>query len=278
MVVMKGAPLFLAKNRKWVLTASTFFVSLLLALLPVQEKFLISGFVVRISYAPFFRIAEKIEDLSHLAQTNRELLQAVVQLRLANARLKEAQLQQERLREKPEFTGPASNYLTPATIFTLAPDQPPRSAIINAGTMHNVRRLLPVIDHYGVVGKISAVSTGQAVVQLFYDPAFRVAARDQRSRVLGIVRYKQGLNLVMDNVPNKEDVQPGDTIITSGLGGIFPAGILIGQVHTVHTDSLSIFKSISVEPAAQINRLEEIFVLNVPLLTEPLINEKVLAP
>ena len=65
----------------------------------------------------------------------------------------------------------------------------------------------------------------------------------------------------MDNVYYQEDVAVGDTIATSGLGGLFPEGILIGTVRTVRADSLSTFKQIEVKPAVRFPAIEEVFVL-----------------
>jgi rod shape-determining protein MreC len=103
------------------------------------------------------------------------------------------------------------------------------------------------------------------------DPNFRASAQDQTTRVFGIIKPWSGSSLQLDNVPLREEIRVGDRIITSGLGGIFPPGIMIGVVTAVESEeeqskinrSYGIFKTIEVAPYVDFNHLEELFVIAV---------------
>lgn len=264
---MRAFPVLIAKYRPTLLLITGLVISGGTAVLPVPVKFGVANFLVRIVYAPFFRISNKIDELKSLYVANRDLNRVLAELSLENARLRTAAEENARLRELLGFAEPLPYHLIPAEVITLDPQYPFRSALIAAGTERGVRRFLPVIDRFGVAGKISAVTARQAEVQLLFDPGFRAAARDLRSGVLGIVRWKKEFLLAFDNVPNREDVQIGDSVITSGLGGVFPEGLPLGRVIRVQTDSMAFFKSILVEPLARLATVDELFVLALPPAT-----------
>jgi len=99
------------------------------------------------------------------------------------------------------------------------------------------------------------------VVYLLTEPRCRVAARVKRSREQGILRYELGRGMYLDNCPRQGDVVIGDTVLTSGLGGIFPEGLVIGTVKRVDTPEKEFFYNIAVEPAINFNGLDELYVL-----------------
>ena len=98
-------------------------------------------------------------------------------------------------------------------------------------------------------------------MQLLYDPAFKVAARIQSSRTLGIIAYTGGRYLSLTNVPSDQRVAVGDSVISSGLGGIFPTGLYIGRVVESRKKEGEMFYQIDVEPGTNFSLLEEVFVI-----------------
>ncbi|MGE5693520.1 MAG: rod shape-determining protein MreC, partial [Candidatus Zixiibacteriota bacterium] len=136
----------------------------------------------------------------------------------------------------------------------------PTEITVNRGAKDGIRRNLPVVHLNGLVGKVMDATPDAAVIQLLFDPGCRVAARDRRSRVLGIVKWKSGPYLSLDNVSLSDDVAIGDTIISSGLGGIFPEGLVIGTVKTALADTASFFRRIEVLPAVSFSALDEVFI------------------
>jgi rod shape-determining protein MreC len=124
-----------------------------------------------------------------------------------------------------------------------------------------VSKDMPVIVPSGVVGKTVSADRYSAVVQLLYDPACKVAARVQSSRTLGIVAYLGGKYLSLTNVPADQKIAVGDSVISSGLGGIFPEGLYIGRVVDIHKKEGEMFYEIDIEPGANFSLLEELFVI-----------------
>ena len=92
---------------------------------------------------------------------------------------------------------------------------------------------------------------------------FRSIQRSREPGEVGIVENDPGLPgfLRMSNLPREANIQPGDTVISSGLGGIFPKGLVIGHVLEIGEDEYGILKHALLRPAANFNRLEEVFVV-----------------
>jgi len=243
----------------------TFFVlvvlSLFLLVLPVKLKKGVSEIAFSFSYGPFYSLANRIEELHKVHQENRILSQKVMRLTLENAQLQEKRVENERLRKILEFKSENSFELVPAKVISTEPTRLPTSLLINLGEKDGLREGMPVVNIEGLAGKVSKVLIGSSVVQLLFHPHCRVAALDQRSRVQGIVKSKGGIILDLDNVPQDEDVKPGDEIYTSGLGGIFPAGLKIGRVINVDQGKDSVFKTIKLKPAVDFFSLEELFLI-----------------
>jgi rod shape-determining protein MreC len=236
-------------------------LSILLLVLPVKLKKDASEIAFDFTYRPFYSLAERVEDLYKVHQRNEILSQKVIRLTLENAKLQEERLENERLRKMLEFKSGSSFRLIPAKVIAAEPGRLPTSVLINLGEKDGLKKGMPVVNLDGLVGKVSEVLVGTSRVQLLFHPQCRVAALDQRSRVQGIVKSKGGVILDFENVPVDEDVEPTDQIYTSGLGGIFPAGIKIGEVIKVDQKKDPIFKTIKLKPAVDFFRLEELFLI-----------------
>jgi len=125
-----------------------------------------------------------------------------------------------------------------------------------------VKADMAVITPDGLAGRVLRVYDKNSEVQLLIDPSSRAASLDVRSRVQGIVKAGPSGGLILDNVPGYEDVIIGDTIRSSGLGGVFPKGIPMGVVANIQQRSSSyLFADIMVNPFANFNSLERLFVV-----------------
>jgi rod shape-determining protein MreC len=100
-----------------------------------------------------------------------------------------------------------------------------------------------------------------ARVRLLTDPACRVAVRNVRSGVLGVVRMKGDAHLQMDHVAVESDVQRGDKLVTAGIGGVFPEGLPVGTVTEVDRVATSLLLHVEVAPAAAFEKLDYLFFL-----------------
>jgi rod shape-determining protein MreC len=262
------------KNRDFLYLATCVLLSLFLLVLPGTVKSDLSAFIFRFTYAPFYALSHQIKQLEGVYQENKKLQQKIMELTLENSELKEEHLENSRLRALLEFRSKLEYQVIPVEVVATEPNLPlgKGSVLINKGKEEGIKRDMPVLNLYGLVGKIEEVFPHRSTVQLMSDPNFRVSALDQRSRVSGIIKPDPGYNLLLklDNVPTGEDVKVGDEVVSAGLGGIFPAGIKIGIVFGVNEDTLGqtspysgAFKEIEIIPSVYFNSLEELFVLKI---------------
>ena len=135
-----------------------------------------------------------------------------------------------------------------------------RSVLIDRGRNHGVHAGMPLISELGVVGLVTATSHNAAKGMLLLDRQSAVSAVVQRSRDRGVVRGT-GDGLVFEFVGRDADVAPGDLLITSGLGGVFPKGLRIGVVATVEEASAQLQREAAVDPVVDFGRLEQVFVM-----------------
>lgn len=251
--------------------ATFLLASVLLMLLPRELKSGISAFVFEFTYGPFYSFSNYVRELEGVRKENQRLHQKIMELSLRNSWLNEERLENQRLRELLGFRSQLEHEVIPANVVASEPNRRSFTVLIDKGLQDGVRRNMPVVNMYGLAGKILDVSTRSAVVQLLIEPSFRASALIQRSRVLGIVKPGSGLTLRLDNVPLAEDVRKGDEVITSGLGGVFPPGIKVGVVMAARSErafsqdyqTFGIFKMIQIAPSVDFNTLEELFVVRV---------------
>lgn len=144
-------------------------------------------------------------------------------------------------------------------------DEQSRILLLNRGRSAGIRRNMPVITADGVVGKTVACTGGITTVLLATDVNSGISARVVRSRVWGVLTGGEALadgsrGLEMLHVSSLDDVVVNDEVITSGLDGIYPAGLLVGTVIAVDPGP-GLSKRVRVRPAVEMSRLEEVLVL-----------------
>jgi len=137
-----------------------------------------------------------------------------------------------------------------------------RYVTINVGTLQGVKVGMPVVSNGpGLVGRIAQVGPRTAKVQLLTDPESAVAALLQTSRVTGLVVGKPDSTLRMEYIPQEESISVGDIVLTSGLGGVMPKGLVIGQVAEVQQMDYALFQAAIVRPAIDFSRMELVLVI-----------------
>jgi rod shape-determining protein MreC len=138
-----------------------------------------------------------------------------------------------------------------------------RSYTIDKGSSDGLKRDQAVISPAGVVGRLIMPSRRAAQVQLLIDRNAAVAALIERTRAQGMVLGEGGDTLLMEYVPGTADVKPGDLVVTSGMDAIYPKGFVIGTVENVDRGP-GTFHEITVRPAVDFSRLEEVLVVTTP--------------
>jgi len=147
----------------------------------------------------------------------------------------------------------------------IGPNAVLESVTISRGYLSGGASGTPVITHLGVVGRVLRASANTATVLLLTDPASRIAVLSQDTRTPGILAGRSArLPMEMDYVTRNYTVHPGAILITSGLDGVYPKGIPVARVLSVAPSDFSQFQHILAEPLVDIERLEEVLLLEHP--------------
>ncbi len=201
-------------------------------------------------------------NLAALQRENRYLRSRLVTKVVHESEIRELRQQNERLRDMLDFRRDSQLMLLAARVRARDASVPPTSVTVDVGTRHGVEPYQAVVSPEGLVGRMSgSPGASGSVVRLLTDAGLHVSVVvENRTRPKGILQW-DGAALQMMNVALEASVAEGEPIATSGMGGIFPAGMYVGTVATVEDDPHALFKSIVVRPGARLDRLEEVFVV-----------------
>jgi rod shape-determining protein MreC len=137
-----------------------------------------------------------------------------------------------------------------------------RSLTVNRGRADGISRQMPVIVPEGLVGRVAQVSSGASIVQLLNDPSSTVGAVVQRTRTPGLVEGEPGGGVRFKFMARDgAGVTPGDLVVTSGLGTLFPKGIPVGRVTAIEDKGSALFHFAVLTPAVDFARVEEVLLL-----------------
>ena len=137
-----------------------------------------------------------------------------------------------------------------------------RSLTVNRGRADGISRQMPVIVPEGLVGRVAQVSSGASIVQLLNDPTSTVGAIVQRTRTPGLVEGEPGGGVRFKFMARDgAGVTPGDLVVTSGLGTLFPKGIPVGRVTAIEDKGSALFHFAVLTPAVDFARVEEVLLL-----------------
>ncbi|WP_042475027.1 rod shape-determining protein MreC [Bacillus ndiopicus] len=153
-----------------------------------------------------------------------------------------------------------------ATVIARNPDQWEEKIILNKGQVHGIEKNMAVMTAQGLVGKIIAVTPFTSEVELLYtkNANYRISALVQGGKkdIVGAIEGYDGERneLILKRINPSFEVEVGKQVVSSGLGGIFPKGILIGEVTEVTTEDFGLTKMAYVKPSADFSMLENVIV------------------
>ena len=173
----------------------------------------------------------------------------------------EIELANTRLRNLLDFQKTPNNQVLAAEVIGKDPSGWFKTVIIDKGKAEGLQKGLPVVLPQGVVGQVIEVSSHYSKVMLIIDRNSAVDALVQRSRARGIIKGSSADQCRFEFVLRKHDVQIGDTVIASGLDGVYPKGLLIGRVSDLGGRKSDIFYDIAVAPFVDYETLEEVLVI-----------------
>jgi rod shape-determining protein MreC len=191
---------------------------------------------------------------------NEELKEAVRRLSLLNSAFAEAREENIRLRKLVSLSDDMAFKTIGARVVARTPSFLSNVIYINRGLEDGVRVNAPVISGAGIIGRTIIVSRHQAQVQLITNPDASMGAMLKESRTPGILSGSGNPLLNLNYISNTDEAAVGDIVVSSGLDGIYPKGLVLGKVVDSHKGK-GVFRSIKVEPFMDLIHIEEVAVL-----------------
>lgn len=202
-----------------------------------------------------------LTEIQTLQQRNAELEEALARFQAELVELREIESDYRRLADLLDYRSAAQTQETlTADVIGFDPNNVLRTIIVNRGSRDGVATGMPVVTQQGLVGRVIAVQSNAAQVLLVNDVSSSVSARLQTTRAQGTVRGQESANLLMTFIPLESQIQVGDLVITSGLGGNFPPDITVGQVSSI-SRTADLFQEAQVRSLIDFSTLEVVLII-----------------
>lgn len=235
--------------------------------LPTRVVSDVSGWVSSVVSSPVKAVSGGYEAVSGLLNTykeNQALTEKVDDLAQAKVQLQTLQAENRALKDQLQIENTLTDYkVVNAVVISRSPSNWQSQLIVNKGSNAGIKKGMSVMGSGGLIGRVSEVNTTNAKVELLSDDsqvadrfAIRVANKDGEV-VDGIVTsFNQEKNLiVMGQITSDVDLEKGDLVTTSGLGGVTPAGLYVGKVQKISQDDYGLSKKIYIKPATDFNNI-----------------------
>lgn len=198
--------------------------------------------------------------IKNIFAENHHLKSEVVRLTTIVSHLKENSVENKQLRNLLNLSNDFTYDLLPVRVIAKDPALSYKSIVVSSGYNDTVKKFMPCIGEKGVAGKVVRVMHQISQVQLLKDPSNRTGVLFSRSRAVGILETEDGNDFFVD-CRNHESIEKGDTVVTSGLGGIYPRGLNVGMVKDVEKIRDPLFKRVHITLFMDFDHLEELFIL-----------------
>lgn len=208
---------------------------------------------------------EFINFLQEVSKKNVLLEEKIQELMAQNTKLKELEKENDFLRSYLNLPVVPTHLIDLANVIGRDFQGLEKYILIDKGRLAGIEKDMPVIAFGNIlVGKVVEVFDNFSKVLLATSANSKIPALIQESRTEGLIEGKQENTLSLDLIPKDIKVEKDQTVITSGAGGIFPKGLLIGKISLVEFSEKEIFQKITVEPVIKIGELERVFVIKKP--------------
>ncbi|MEL7626009.1 MAG: rod shape-determining protein MreC [Anaerolineaceae bacterium] len=213
-------------------------------------------------YLAFSDFFNSPRDMATLRSENARLENEVAMLQSEIVALQENLAQSDILNTLLDFarTNPEHEYVA-ATVIGREVTPYLQYIIIDKGSNDGLRHGMPVVTQQGLVGRIDALISNAARIQLITDANSTVNVKLQTAGVEGLVRGSVTGEITLDMVPVDTEVQIGDVLMTSGLGGTYPPNIFVGQILTMQSKQNVLFQTGSIQPVVDFTNLSAVLVI-----------------
>ncbi len=202
-----------------------------------------------------------LTEFSRLKEDNRALKKEVSELRRDTVTLKELDLENKRLRS--EMGAPVrQQYATVfATVIGKSVNTWQATVILDKGSQDGVKQRMPVATADGLVGQVMSTTANSCLVQLIMDQKSAVGVRLQNSRATGIIEGEGQEQLQLNYLPKGVKTTAKEVVMTSGLGGVYPAGLVVGTIASTARNNDGLFQDVRVSPTVDFWTLEEVYII-----------------
>lgn len=218
-------------------------------------------FVGSVVASPFSGISNVMGNLTADSQTLSDLKAENEDLKAQVARLTEYEDEANTLTDLLQLRNQYNLDSTAARVIARSTDSWSSTITIDKGTSSGIQIGMPVMTSTGVVGQVSEAGPTTATVRLITDETSGVSAKVQSSGAQGQLQGSADGSLHLNLIRTDQQVSTGDSVVTSGLGGVYPKGLPVGTVTNVTKSSGSLYYDITVEPLASVGSLEEVLVV-----------------
>ncbi|WP_369792352.1 rod shape-determining protein MreC [Lysinibacillus sp. BF-4] len=210
-----------------------------------------------------------LDDIDALLGTydeNKRLKAQLDDFTVVRAQLDEVKMENERLAALIDKEESLLEYdPVYATVIARNPDQWEEKIIVNKGKRHGIEKNMAVMTADGLIGKVIVVTPNTAEIELLFsnNPNYRISAKAKGDKdVFGLIEgFDMERNeMMLKRIDSGFKVEPGQTVVSSGLGGIFPQGLLIGEITEVSTDDYGLTQMAYVKPAANFALLDQVVI------------------
>lgn len=252
---------FFQKHREKAILGLLVVISLTLLLLPDTFQLgiarnALNALMLPVSYGTTF-----VENYVSMNEENRRLKRLVASLVFERDRLLQYRDERERLRRLAAFKEEQFYELVPAEVIGRNLDRFQTILVIDKGIEDGLRERMPVLSYQGYVGRLDRVFANSSWVKLICSRNLPVSCIDKRSRVIGILEWRERNTFELTSVSAVEDIQVGDTLLTSGFGGVVPKGFPVAVVKKVLIARDQLSKKVEARSDTDFRSLEEVFVM-----------------
>ena len=207
---------------------------------------------------------EGLKSLDQLDEESKRLIVANKELSATNQTLRGLEAENNRLRNALGYRERAVFQLMPARIIARDAATWYNTIQVDRGSEEGIEPDMPVLTEEGLVGKTSVISAHASTVILVADENCRVAANVEGTREQGIVKGERTSNhmlpvISLNFLTKQANLKPGQRVFTSGVGGVFPSGVLVGAVREFRQRELD--GNASIVPAVDLSTIEDVFIV-----------------
>jgi rod shape-determining protein MreC len=235
--------------------------SIFLLTLSEDNKIHTARTVTSFLLGPLDRVTSYLITIDELTLENTRLKKDLATLSHERERLLQLGAERNRLRELIGLKEDSFHEFLPCEVIARSTDRSHNFVVVDRGAEDGVSAGMAVVGYQGLVGRVKQVFSLSSNVLLLSNKSVSVSCVNRRSRVVGLLEWERENLFRLDYVGKEEDVQRGDTLVTSGLGMLFPKGFLVATVLQVTNEKGGLSKKIRAISMSDLNKLEELFIV-----------------